>query len=418
MPIADDLATGSPTRDRSMPSWGWIHISVAALAMVATLPGRTHGLGLFTEPILASTGIGRETFGYLNLAATLVGALFCLPCGWLADRIGTRRVLVTVQLALAAVVIAMGSWTGLTGWTLAPAVLFVFITLTRGLGQSALSTASLSLAGRSAPGQPDLAMGVFAAMVSLGFVVAFGVLGEVISGDEFRWQRVWTMIGVVIAIAAGVSGLLVRDDRLAADAAPAKTTETKSTWGQFLKSPVFWTFAVGSAFYALVAAGLTLFNQSLFADLGFDVSVFLTATILGIPIGLAANLAGGWAALRVPIEWLFSVALWVLAASMIWLPRIQTETQLYGYAGLVAASGGIITVAYFSVWRRHFGATDLGKIQGTAQTLTVVFSAAGPAIFGAVRDRTGSYFAIFPYLAAVAAALAIAAMLTRTRART
>ncbi|HEY6413627.1 MAG TPA: hypothetical protein VIX42_08065, partial [Edaphobacter sp.] len=27
--------------------WHWVHVVVAALAMVATLPGRTHGLGLF-----------------------------------------------------------------------------------------------------------------------------------------------------------------------------------------------------------------------------------------------------------------------------------------------------------------------------------------------------------------------------------
>ena len=33
--------------------WVWAHVGLAALAMVATLPGRTHGLGLITEPLLA-----------------------------------------------------------------------------------------------------------------------------------------------------------------------------------------------------------------------------------------------------------------------------------------------------------------------------------------------------------------------------
>ena len=56
---------------------------VAAAAMVATLPGRTHGLGLVTEPLLADLGLDRVPFAALNLWATLLGAAFCLPVGWL-----------------------------------------------------------------------------------------------------------------------------------------------------------------------------------------------------------------------------------------------------------------------------------------------------------------------------------------------
>jgi hypothetical protein len=40
---------------------------VAAAAMVATLPGRTQGLGLITEPLLTDLGIGRVDYAQLNL---------------------------------------------------------------------------------------------------------------------------------------------------------------------------------------------------------------------------------------------------------------------------------------------------------------------------------------------------------------
>jgi hypothetical protein len=33
--------------------YGWVMVVLAALAMVATLPGRTHGLGMITERMLA-----------------------------------------------------------------------------------------------------------------------------------------------------------------------------------------------------------------------------------------------------------------------------------------------------------------------------------------------------------------------------
>src|SRR4051812_11990562 len=86
-------------------------VGVAAAAMVATLPGRTHGLGLVTEPLLADLGLGRVPFAALNFWATLIGAAFCLPVGWAIDRLGVRVVLAAVLLALGAVVIAM---TGVT----------------------------------------------------------------------------------------------------------------------------------------------------------------------------------------------------------------------------------------------------------------------------------------------------------------
>ena len=68
--------------------YGWVSLGVAALAMVATLPGRTQGLGLVTEPLMRDLGIGRVAFAEVNLVATLVGSLFCLGIGRLIDRVG------------------------------------------------------------------------------------------------------------------------------------------------------------------------------------------------------------------------------------------------------------------------------------------------------------------------------------------
>src|SRR6185369_11533477 len=107
-------------------------LCVAALAMVATLPGRTQGLGLITEPLIASLAISRVDFANLNFWATLIGAAFCLPVGRLTDRFGSRAVLTAVTGALGVTVIAMSQIAGL-------AALAILVTLTRGLGQSALS---------------------------------------------------------------------------------------------------------------------------------------------------------------------------------------------------------------------------------------------------------------------------------------
>src|SRR6185369_4203732 len=105
---------------------------------VGTLPGRTQGLGLVTESLLRDLQLDRVTFATINLWGTLIGAAFCLPCGRLIDRFGSRIVLTGVLAALGATVVAMSSAGSVIG-------LCIAVTLTRGLGQSALSVVSLAL---------------------------------------------------------------------------------------------------------------------------------------------------------------------------------------------------------------------------------------------------------------------------------
>ena len=232
-----DVASDRPRR----AAWRWVHVAVAALAMVLTLPGRTQGLGLFTEPLLRSLSLDRESYGFLNLWATLLGALFCLPCGWLLDRLGTRTVLLGVTTLLGVAVVAMSWWTtGAAAFTLAldlpswlggavrvtvPVDLFVFLLLTRGLGQSALSVVSLALIGRAAGRQPGPAMGVFAVLTALGFMAAFAVLGR-----PNEWRPAWAGVGVAVLLLGPVAALLVRNQFLQAD--PAQGEAVPSDRGE------------------------------------------------------------------------------------------------------------------------------------------------------------------------------------------
>ena len=77
--------------------------------MVGTLPGRTQGLGLITEPLLRDLQIDRVHFARINLWATLIGALFSIGVGRLIDRFGSRIVLTVVTVSLASVVFGMSA---------------------------------------------------------------------------------------------------------------------------------------------------------------------------------------------------------------------------------------------------------------------------------------------------------------------
>jgi hypothetical protein len=91
-------------------------------------------------------------------------------------------------------------------------------------------------------------------------------------------------------------------------------------------------------------------------------------------------------------------------------PSVGTLTGIYLYAAAMAFAGGLLTVVFFSVWRQAFGVTHLGAIQGAAQLLAVVASAAGPVVLAVGQRATGSYAPVVMQLGAVSAVFAVAAL--------
>jgi MFS family permease len=425
----------NPNDEFRMPNavaWRWVHVGLAALAMVLTLPGRTHGLGLFTEPLLKSLGLDRQSYGFLNLWATLLGSLFCLPCGWLLDRLGTRTVYIGVTLALGATVVAMSQLTtgasastlelGLPEWTGGPVTivvmtdLFVFLLLTRGFGQSALSVVSLALIGRSAGKRSGLAMGVYAFCTTAGFLGAFILLGSIVKKFPNEWRLPWLGIGVSVMVLGLLGGMMVRNRVLETGKTqtdPEAADESSLSLGRALLSPAFWTFTLATSFYGLVVAGTSLFGESILKERGFNKDVFVTVTQIGVPVGLAANLLVGWLATLWPLQRLMAVATAMLAATLFAFPHVTSKSEVYIYAVSLSAVGGAITVCFFTVYRTAFGPGRLGSIQGLAQMITVLFSAVGPQVFATTQARLGSYSPLFPVFAGIAMVLAVACWLFR-----
>ena len=172
---------------------------LAAAAMVGTLPGRTQGLGLITEPLIADLRIGRVEYAQLNLWATLIGSLFAIGIGRFIDRLGARIMLTAVVAGLGIVVCAMSS--AQSFWSLAVAV-----TLTRGLGQSALSVISLAMVGQWFINGIDKAMAIYSVVMSIGFMIAFPVVGSLV--QSAGWRAAWFAIGVaLLAVLAPLSFL-------------------------------------------------------------------------------------------------------------------------------------------------------------------------------------------------------------------
>jgi MFS family permease len=399
------------TRERVY--YGWVVLGVAALAMVGTLPGRTQGLGLITEPLLRDLGLGRVTFAQINLVATLLGALFCLGVGRLIDRVGSRIVLTTIAVALGVTVLTMSQATTTIG-------VLALVTLTRGFGQSALSVVSLAMVGKWFRRRLTMAMAIYALVMSIGFMAAFPLVGAIV--QSAGWRSAWASIGAALLVGLAplawwldrsspeTIGLSVDGESsdVAIDAAD-NASDANATLGDALRSPAFWVFALASSVYGLVASGIGLLNESILAERGFAPDVYYTALAVTAIIGLAGNFAAGALAPRVSLRAILVTAMVVLAGGLAALAHVSTQSQVMVQAVAMGIAGGFVTVVFFSFWGHAYGRQHLGRIQGAAQAMTVVASAIGPLFLALWVERTGSYAVAFYVLAAIVAVLGVAA---------
>jgi sugar phosphate permease len=275
----------------------------------------------------------------------------------------------------------------------------------------------------------SVAMGVYSAILAVGFIAAIPTLQYAVV--QHGWRPVWAGIGwALLAGLAPAALLLVRRSPesigLTVDGTPAPPgtvpadtdspaaamgDETSYTLHRALAHPAFWVLAVSSAVFNLIFSGVSLFAEAIIRERGlYDPATFRAAMGTLALGGLAANLLGGWLAGRTPHHRLMGGSLLVVAAGLVTLPFSHGQLGVLAFAALMGIGGGVVTVVFFAVWAAAFGRAHLGKIQGAAQVLTVLASALGPVLLAIGRRARGSYSATFLALAPVVVLLAVACM--------
>lgn len=338
--------------------------------MLATLPGRTHGLGLITEPLLADLSLSRHSYAQINLWATLLGAIVCLPVGAWLDKIGLRAGALILLPALAVVVGAMS-------WIPQPGVLGLFglVLLTRAFGQSALSVLSLAVAGRSFRQGSGAAAGSYAILLSMLFAVSFGIVGSFVGSSG--WRPAWIGIAVALIVMMPVAFWL----RGGSASQQAETgSDSDLTLAACLKIPAFWAYSAGIAVFTAISSGVGLFSQAILAERGFDQATFVKFQAVSFVIALAGQILCGVGTRWIPIRFWLGGALLFQAAALAGYGLIETQTHLWILAGVSGVASGVITVAFFAIWSDAFGKRHLGRIQGMAQMCSVFASALGPLL--------------------------------------
>ena len=272
--------------------------------------------------------------------------------------------------------------------------MLVAVTLTRGFGQSALSVVSLAMIGKWFRRLLTRAMAIYALVMSIGFMVAFPLVGAIVQSSG--WRPAWAAIGACLVFGlAPIAWLFDRSTPesigVEVDGGGTQEDATLASDGQTtlsgaLRSPAFWVFALGQLglwvrrvrhrpAQRIDSGRARLHAGHLLPGTRGDGHHRAVGELRGRRAG-GTHLAA--------IDPCDRAA--VLAAGLAALAHVSTAAHVMAQAVAMGVAGGFIMVVFFSFWGRAYGRAHLGRIQGAAQIMTVVASAVGP-LFLAMWSR-------------------------------
>ncbi len=378
-------------------NWTTILLAVGAGVVTAMQVGKVPP----ALPVIAEDlELSRVTAGLVASLFFVIGALFGVAMGAMADRFGERRMLFggLILLALGSLI---GGLAGEAGILLATRVL-------EGAGYIAVTvSAPKTISGAARPGDVPLAIGIWSTFMPMG--MAFIMVLSPFILDGIGWQGVWLVNAAVLAAFIAVLPLGLRPEgrrgqgtrslQQANDGAPTTEAPRAFDWpgtkvlmarpGPWLLGLIFtlyslqW-FAVMTWLptFLIETQGRSLTSASLFAALVVFVNVF-------------GNLAAGWIMMRraAPRWTLIAFSFVIMAAT---IPLV--------FSAAVGGDGKILLAIAFSSLTGLLPAACLAGAAAHAPSPAqnamsngfviqgaTIGSLLGPPIMGALTSSFGSW---------------------------
>lgn len=399
--------------------YGWVILSVATAALIATSPAQTFGVSIFNEAMRGSLGLTHSQYAGAYMLGTLLAALPLPLIGAWMDRQGPRRTTAAV-VALFGLACLVTSLAG--GWL----SLFVAFFLLRLLGPGALAF----LSSNALAFWFHRRLGTAEGIRQLGYALALVMIPLVYLWllQNFGWRGSYLILGLaiwLIMLPLVVGFFRDRPEAVGqtledADDQPraAKGGSDVADWGFTLREAVCtragWIVALGTALYSLVHTAVFFCVVPICQEYGLaetDAAGMLSAFAISLAV---MHLVGGVLADRLPANVLLAIGMAGLAMAMFIVLRMWSPWLTWVAGGVLGASQGVFFATSNPLCARYFGRAHLGKIRGSLTTLKVAASSAGPLLAGLSRDYLGSFypailaFAVLPLVVALLSLLATA----------
>jgi MFS transporter, OFA family, oxalate/formate antiporter len=375
--------------DRSEFRLGWRALAAALLGVTCgASPIPFNVLPLVMGPIHAEYG---WDFAEIAAGVTLFGIIASLLApvyGALSDRMGVRKVALTsialFGLVFAAFYFVPGS---VAGWWTFWAVLGII-----GIGSTPVTWSRAITLWFSR--NRGLALGIMLLGTSLAAFIVPQIAQAAIA--NWGWRSAFPAVSLLPLLIGLPIGLLWFREPRPEERPPGISDASGAVVGVTLREAAgsyrFWTLIASILIIALAYGGAHIHIAQIVALHGFSGQV--AANVLGVvALGiLSGRLLVGflfdrfWApGVAFPALLLPALACWLLMGSSTELPLLMFGGFLLGFAAGTESD----VIAYLAA--RYFGMANYGSIYGALYMPFGIASAVSPILYGAVRDRTGSY---------------------------
>ena len=352
---------------------------LAATALMALVMGTRTAVGLFVSPLNTSTGIGLAGLGFALAVGQLAQGLAQPPLGWLADRYGTRRLMVVGAWLLCAATLTLALADAIAAFALA----FVVVAV----AGSAVGSNSLLFAevGRRVP--------VEHRAMAFAIVSAGGSAGQLLISPGT--QAVIETWGVVVALGATAALSLLalplsRAFGQRSDQAAERPPSVAGRLHDVLRDSNFWLSAGSFGICGFHVGYLTIHMPGAIERCGLSPSLAgVWLAVLGAA-NIVGSLLAGVCLRHVSTQRFLMIVFAVRAtsiASLLVLP-VNTVTML-AFAVLMGLSYMALLPAISQQLAECFGLERLATVFGIVAVVHQAGSFAGAWLGGVVAERTG-----------------------------
>ena len=383
----------------SRPPIPW-PIIIAGAILIAITTGTRQSLGLFVRP-LAATGLGIATVSLALAVGQFFWGVAQPAFGILADRIGTRRVVILGGLMLAAGL-------ALTPLLSGPLGLFATLGVLSAVGAGAASFAILiGAVARRVPAQHQpLAAGFINSGASLGQFILAPLTQAVITAAGWM-AALWALAGL-----AGLSTLLARpaagEAAGAAHGSPEPGTPVLDMLRTAFADRSYWCLHASFFACGFHIAFLVTHLPNEVAVCGLAPSAAATAlAVIGL-LNVVGSVSFGWLGSRYRFKSLLAglYATRVLAIAL-YLAAPKTLLTLYCFAAVLGFTWLATVPSTAGLVGKLFGPRHVSTLFGMTLVTHQTGAFFGAWLGGVVMARTGSYHWVWimdMLLAAIAAA--------------
>lgn len=396
----------------------------ATFVTLALAYGVWYAYAVFLVALLGEFGWSRTVLSGAFSTFTLVHGLVGPAIGWLADRLGPRRLILAGGVVLAGAL-------ALDGAVARPWHLYLTFGLLTALGVAAVGwVPAVVLVQRWFPARVGTALGLTGAGIGAGIFAVVPLCQWLV--DTVGWRGAFRLLAALVALwVVPATLLLVRDGpgpgpgaRAAAAPAPRRdhgpAPGPDVTPGQAVRTRAFWALAFAQVAAAFVNQMLLVHQVAFLVDQGL--AALLAASVVSL-VGVASVLGkagGGWASDRLGREVTYTTGSALVVASIAALGLVALAPgplPAYLYGALVGLGYSITAPLMPALIHDIFQGRHFGAIFGLLHVANAVGGGLGPWVAGRVFDATGGYAPAFVAGAAAAALSAGAIWLARAGAR-